>query len=172
MADKRSLQGKNLLGTCIQSSKDKMLNQREVAEQVYTLASVGPSDSLSLLVKEALGVIESCLDIHGWVVKSFTVFLNNVEVRPKNVALSFNGGKDCACLASLYSLKRGIHWFAIRHRSPTPICRRTRSSSSQFIAIYTHLRTAHGNSDTCNLYSGPIALLTAWRVHPTSSGGL
>jgi len=34
-----------------------------------------------------------------------------VEVRPENVALSFNGGKDCACLTSLYSLKT-LHWFA------------------------------------------------------------
>jgi len=44
-------------------SKDSMLNQQKIASDVYALAS--SQDPLSRLVKEALDVIECCLDIHG-----------------------------------------------------------------------------------------------------------
>ncbi|KAF8895899.1 hypothetical protein CPB84DRAFT_1815946 [Gymnopilus junonius] len=60
-----------------------------VADQVYGLAAQLPSDSDSLpgMVREALEVIDQCLDTHG----------------PDNVSLSFNGGKDCTVLLHLYA---------------------------------------------------------------------
>ncbi|CAA7266230.1 unnamed protein product [Cyclocybe aegerita] len=60
---------------------------RRIADQVYNLADAGTSDSLTPLVKEALEVIDCCLDTHG----------------PDNVSLSFNGGKDCTVLLHLYA---------------------------------------------------------------------
>ncbi|KDR77115.1 hypothetical protein GALMADRAFT_95781 [Galerina marginata CBS 339.88] len=58
---------------------------RKIANDVYALAN--SSDPLAQAVKEALGVIDECLDTHG----------------PDNVALSFNGGKDCTVLLHLYA---------------------------------------------------------------------
>jgi FAD synthetase len=55
-----------------------MLDQQNIAANVYALAS-SQSDPLAPLVKEALNVIDCCLDTHG----------------KSNVSLSFNGGKDC-----------------------------------------------------------------------------
>jgi len=43
-----------------------MLDQQKIASDVYALASSQEkSDHLSRLVKEALDVIEYCLDTHG-----------------------------------------------------------------------------------------------------------
>ncbi|KAF4613016.1 hypothetical protein D9613_011029 [Agrocybe pediades] len=59
---------------------------RKIADDVYTLASL-EGDHLAPFVKEALDVIDQCLDTHG----------------PDNVSLSFNGGKDCTVLLHLYA---------------------------------------------------------------------
>ncbi|KAF9523792.1 hypothetical protein CPB83DRAFT_862292 [Crepidotus variabilis] len=64
-----------------------MWDPARIAKEVYDLAAVGPSDPLSPLVKEALDVIDSCLDDHG----------------ACNVSFSFNGGKDCTVLLHLYA---------------------------------------------------------------------
>ncbi|KAF9484127.1 adenine nucleotide alpha hydrolases-like protein [Pholiota conissans] len=63
------------------------MDPKSIADQVYTLAAVDRTDTLSPLVKEALEVIDYCLDAHG----------------PNNVSLSFNGGKDCTVLLHLYA---------------------------------------------------------------------
>ncbi|KAH9474614.1 FAD synthase [Psilocybe cubensis] len=60
---------------------------RKIANDVYTFAQQEGSDSLPSLVKEALEVIDQCLDTHG----------------PDKVSLSFNGGKDCTVLLHLYA---------------------------------------------------------------------
>ncbi|KAM6501128.1 hypothetical protein JOM56_004142 [Amanita muscaria] len=57
---------------------------RNLAQQVYDLAN--SDDPLSKPVKEALQVIEECLNDYG----------------PQHVSLSFNGGKDCTVLLHLY----------------------------------------------------------------------
>ncbi|PFH51139.1 hypothetical protein AMATHDRAFT_75117 [Amanita thiersii Skay4041] len=63
-----------------------------ISEKVYTLAS--SKDPLAPLVREALDVIEQCLDTHG----------------QQGVSISFNGGKDCTVLLHLYfaALTRGL----------------------------------------------------------------
>ena len=44
------------------------MNYKAIAEQVYGLAKVDPSEEpLAPLVKEALEVIDQSLDTHGWV---------------------------------------------------------------------------------------------------------
>ncbi|KAJ2915750.1 hypothetical protein MD484_g4670, partial [Candolleomyces efflorescens] len=55
------------------------MNCKDIAQQVYGLAE-NPNDPLAPFVKEALEVIDHCLDTH----------------RQDGVAISFNGGKDCA----------------------------------------------------------------------------
>ncbi|KAJ3507496.1 hypothetical protein NMY22_g16910 [Coprinellus aureogranulatus] len=62
------------------------LDCRKIADEVYALAK-DPHDPLAPLVKEALEVIDHCLDTH----------------RQDNVAISFNGGKDCTVLLHLYA---------------------------------------------------------------------
>ncbi|KJA23831.1 hypothetical protein HYPSUDRAFT_558928 [Hypholoma sublateritium FD-334 SS-4] len=59
---------------------------KAIADQVYALAADG-ADPLGPVVKEALEVIDHCLDVHG----------------ADNVSLSFNGGKDCTVLLHLYA---------------------------------------------------------------------
>ncbi|KAF8805574.1 adenine nucleotide alpha hydrolases-like protein [Phlegmacium glaucopus] len=59
-----------------------------IAEQIYGIASADPTEEpLAPLVKEALEVIDECLDTHG----------------QDKVSLSFNGGKDCTVLMHLYA---------------------------------------------------------------------
>jgi FAD synthetase len=44
------------------------MNCKTIAEQVYDLGKADPSEEpLAPLVKEALEVIDQCLDTHGWV---------------------------------------------------------------------------------------------------------
>ncbi|KAF8639221.1 hypothetical protein AX17_001706 [Amanita inopinata Kibby_2008] len=61
------------------------MDHRRIAREVYDLAN--SDDSQAPLVKEALGVIDQCIDTHG----------------QENVSLSFNGGKDCTVLLHLYT---------------------------------------------------------------------
>ncbi|PPQ74349.1 hypothetical protein CVT24_000660 [Panaeolus cyanescens] len=63
------------------------MDHQKIAQEVYALAEKTSSNSFGALVKEALDVIEHCLDTHG----------------EENVALSFNGGKDCTVLLHLYA---------------------------------------------------------------------
>ena len=66
----------------VHSSRFMMLDRHKIAADLYSLAS-SQFDPLSSLVREALDVIDGCLDSHP----------------QSNVALSFNGGKDCASVS-------------------------------------------------------------------------
>ncbi|KAF6751138.1 hypothetical protein DFP72DRAFT_851082 [Ephemerocybe angulata] len=59
---------------------------KKIARDVYTLAE-DPQDPLAPFVKEALQVIDQCLDTHS----------------QDGTAISFNGGKDCTVLLHLYA---------------------------------------------------------------------
>ncbi|KAF9453310.1 adenine nucleotide alpha hydrolases-like protein [Macrolepiota fuliginosa MF-IS2] len=61
------------------------MNCRKIAEEVYSLAE--SDHELAPLVKEALKVIDECLDTHG----------------QEGTSISFNGGKDCTVLLHLYA---------------------------------------------------------------------
>ncbi|KAF8635671.1 hypothetical protein AX15_000297 [Amanita polypyramis BW_CC] len=62
---------------------------RRIAREAYDLANL--DDPLSAPVREALQVIDECLDTYG----------------PQNISLSFNGGKDCTVLLHLYAAALG-----------------------------------------------------------------
>jgi FAD synthetase len=81
------------------------MDRRAIADQVYGIAALpGDADPLGPLVKEALEVIDYCLDTHGCVLLHTSQILKGTwrdphtfpSCRPSNVSLSFNGGKDCA----------------------------------------------------------------------------
>ncbi|KAH7920194.1 adenine nucleotide alpha hydrolases-like protein [Leucogyrophana mollusca] len=61
------------------------MDGQKIAREVYDLAD--SRDPIAPLVKEALDVIEQCLDTYG----------------QDKVSLSFNGGKDCTVLLHLYT---------------------------------------------------------------------
>lgn len=61
------------------------MDYQKIASDVYNLAE--SDEPIALLVKEALQVIEQCLDQYG----------------QDHVSLSFNGGKDCTVLLHLYA---------------------------------------------------------------------
>jgi len=64
------------------SSSDTKMDCRKIANDVYKLASLGPSDPLSAAVKEALDVIDESLDIHGYV---FRLYLNGTDTDPSSM---------------------------------------------------------------------------------------
>jgi len=72
---------------------------RKIAKDVYALAALEGTDPLAPFVKEALDVIDHCLDSHGCVQLTYISFIRDwPNWRPDNVSLSFNGGKDCECI--------------------------------------------------------------------------
>ncbi|TFK42376.1 hypothetical protein BDQ12DRAFT_676104 [Crucibulum laeve] len=58
---------------------------RKIGQELYDLAQ--SNDPLAPIVKEALDVIDECLDTHG----------------QEGTSISFNGGKDCTVLLHLYA---------------------------------------------------------------------
>lgn len=54
------------------------MNCKTIADQVYAVAA-DSSDPLGPVVKEALEVIDHCLDVHGWVTPKY-LYRNEVKL--------------------------------------------------------------------------------------------
>lgn len=129
---------------------------QKIASNVYNLAE--SEESIAPLVREALQVIEQCLDQYG----------------QDHVSLSFNGGKDCTVLLHLYaavltrkvlSTHKPISALYIPDPSPFP-------ALEEFIKIATQDYLL--DLFTCNLSSDiqlPVESVTPGVSTPTSLKG-
>lgn len=132
------------------------MNYQKIASDVYSLAE--SNDPIAPIVREALQVIEQCLDEYG----------------QDHVSLSFNGGKDCTVLLHLYaavltrkvsSARKPIVALYIPDPSPFP-------ALEEFIKLATQDYLL--NLFTCNLSSDiqlPVESVTPGVSTPTSLKG-
>lgn len=75
-----------------------MMDYQKIASDVYNLAD--SDEPIAPLVREALQVIEQCLDQYGWAaIYLCSCAIHHPDIllyRQDHISLSFNGGKDCA----------------------------------------------------------------------------
>lgn len=133
-----------------------MMDYQKIASDVYNLAE--SDEPIAPLVREALQVIEQCLDQYG----------------QDHISLSFNGGKDCTVLLHLYaaaltrkvlSMHKPIFALYIPDPSPFP-------ALEEFIKMATQDYLL--NLFTCNLSSDiqlPVESVTPGVSTPTSLKG-
>ncbi|KAG2034433.1 hypothetical protein BDR03DRAFT_924136 [Suillus americanus] len=132
------------------------MDYKKITSDVYNLAE--SDEPIAPLIREALQVIEQCLDQYG----------------QDHVSLSFNGGKDCTVLLHLYAavitrkvLSTHKPIFALYIPDPSPF-----PALEEFIKIAT--QDYHLDLFTCNLSSDiqlPVESVTPGVSTPTSLKG-